>query len=121
PELNEIKALLDGLVAASKAPPEPTAPAVDVTPQLGEIRGLLDKLLNATRPSDTAPLEAELREIRTALDTLLKVSQPGEGEPTATEVVPRASERPGKSRNKKHGGAPAGPGARPGNDVPSGS
>ena len=114
PELNEIKALLDGLVAASKAPP-------DVTPQLGEIRGLLDKLLNATRPSDTAPLEAELREIRTALDTLLKVSQPGEGEPTATEVVPRASERPGKSRNKKHGGAPAGPGARPGNDVPSGS
>jgi hypothetical protein len=121
PELNEIKALLDGLVAASKAPPAPTAPAVDVTPQLGEIRGLLDKLLNATRPSDTAPLEAELREIRTALDTLLKVSQPGEGEPTATEVVPRASERPGKSRNKKHGGAPAGPGARPGNDVPSGS
>ncbi|MGJ4918811.1 hypothetical protein ACQR10_32185 [Bradyrhizobium sp. HKCCYLRH2060] len=125
PELNEIKALLNELVATSKAPPPGTKPAIDATPQLSEIKALLDQILKAAQPSGPAPMasiEAQLREIREVLDRVMKPSPPAEPEPGAVETAPGTAEpvRPGKSRNKKHGGGPD-RGSRQGNDAPSGT
>ncbi|WP_316164348.1 MULTISPECIES: hypothetical protein [unclassified Bradyrhizobium] len=112
PDLKAIKDLLNELLAATKAPQPAAKPAVDVTPQLSEIKALLDQTLNAAKapdPSPTVAIEAELREIRAMLDTLMKPSQPVDAAPKADEAAPKPAEpaRPGKNRNKKHGGAPA--------------
>ncbi|GLH82457.1 hypothetical protein SSBR45G_73660 [Bradyrhizobium sp. SSBR45G] len=112
PDLNGIKDLLNELLAASKAPQSPAQPAVDVTPQLSEIKALIEQMLKAATIRDPAPtvaIEGELREIRALLDTLMKPVQPAEVEPKAEDPALKAAEpaRPGKNRNKKHGGAPA--------------
>ncbi|WP_315719142.1 MULTISPECIES: hypothetical protein [unclassified Bradyrhizobium] len=122
PELHEIKALLGELVAASKAPRPEVKPPVDPTPQLSEIKALLDQFLKGAQtrePAATASIEAGLREIRSALDVLVKQTQhavevasevaevpPATEAPASAEAASRAAGpvRPGKSRNKKHGG-----------------
>ncbi|WP_240535639.1 hypothetical protein [Bradyrhizobium sp. STM 3809] len=92
-ELNEIKTLLGGLVAASKVP----QPAPDVSPALSEIKALLAQLLEAAQAPAPAPAVASEPGL-----------QPVEPEPSAVEAPPRAAEpvRQGK-RNKRHGGMPA--------------
>ncbi|MGJ5180569.1 hypothetical protein ACQR16_25790 [Bradyrhizobium oligotrophicum] len=110
PDLKGIKDLLNELLAAVKAPQPAAKPAVDVTPQLSEIKALLDQMQNIVPdPAPTVAIKDELREIRALLDALMKPVQPAEVEPKADDAAPKAAEpvRPGKNRNKKHGGTAA--------------
>ncbi|WP_257169207.1 hypothetical protein [Bradyrhizobium sp. SRS-191] len=89
PQLNEIKGLLDVLVAASKVPPPVAPKPVDVTPELNEIKALLGELVAASkapRPEAKPPVDVtpQLSEIKALLDQLLKGTQTREPAATAS-------------------------------------
>ncbi|CAL76337.1 conserved hypothetical protein [Bradyrhizobium sp. ORS 278] len=80
PKLNEIKGLIDTLVAASKLPPPVVPTPADVTPKLSEIKTLLDALVaasNTPQPAATPAVDVtpQLSEIKALLDQILKSVQ----------------------------------------------
>ncbi|MGJ4929536.1 hypothetical protein ACQR1I_23480 [Bradyrhizobium sp. HKCCYLS2038] len=93
-ELAETRTLLKELLTATKLPAPAPKPAADLAPQLNEIKGLLDKLVAASKsvpaPADVRP---ELNEIKGLLDRLVAASQAPQPEAKpAVDVTPQLSE-----------------------------